>query len=932
MKAKTGRNIINTVDNILQVTKNTIQLNENYYDYYINKDDSLYMKQLPLLIQKSKMQAVAIKRRENEKNFIDREESDKKSNSIDKLVLPLNNIRNAQIRSKKLPPLCPFYSNKGELLRSVVKTSKLFNKQYLNDDILMSSPSSKKKVIKNVLGDGSNPGSNSIVINFDDFQNDFFFEPEYSSLVFKDSDIFGKTEYYFELIKNKINDFKVNEINDQTYKREKIFDKNKQKKNISLIFDSLSVKIYELKKENENEKTNKDVQIFEYNLPFIYLPLFYFKGEEKFKIILSKIIQWDNEKNKFLINENPEVIFKDILNNCIDFKEEKKEEQKKEIPHLEEQSLNRPSKQKFSMTMGGKKSLKKEMAGFKFNPLGSTIIEEQNLAQTMAGAIPSTYLTNLDDSKRRYDIVSQSSIYPTPKESNSINYINYNIFEFLWLTPNKNFKVCINTPIVTINIPKNNIKVKKYIDFELLFYLYENNFENWHFYLVKYLSSYKSFRTLLEEINSINECYNKDFYLTKPRIKNYVFNNTKIINIATIKQKDILENLIEGLMGIPEEKIENQHKDEKNNKSKFKNASKKEMIKIDKKEEEKKEDKKEEKKVENEKNDNKEKKLDNKENKENESNENEKNKNEDNINEKKEIDNNKEGNEENKEKYEKEKKEEKEEKDEKGTEGEKIDNDEKEEKKEKKENNEKEDKDEKGEKEEKDEKDEKGEKGEKVDKDEKVEKKDEKEEKDVNSVDKEKEKVEEISNTDLVNSTFVQKCFIAVVRFVDTKTFKAHEYKIYFNFNQFQKFQKMEKYIDKISFLIKFIDINHIKKSVTIDYKSLDNFDENEWIKDFNQYNTQYIKTLDNRTTNLPDYHRTNAEYLGMTKNSVIQIEIYTPISLARTLSESGSIKTEKILLNNDYQDKAVYVEKDDILKISKIFYNCYGEENAKKL
>ena len=31
-----------TVGNILQVTKNTIQLNENYYDYYINKDNSLY--------------------------------------------------------------------------------------------------------------------------------------------------------------------------------------------------------------------------------------------------------------------------------------------------------------------------------------------------------------------------------------------------------------------------------------------------------------------------------------------------------------------------------------------------------------------------------------------------------------------------------------------------------------------------------------------------------------------------------------------------------------------------------------------------------------------------------------------------------------------------------------------------------------------------
>ena len=147
--------------------------------------------------------------------------------------------------------------------------------------------------------------------------------------------------------------------------------------------------------------------------------------------------------------------------------------------------------------------------------------------------------------------------------------------------------------------------------------------------MVRYLSSFKSFRTLLEEINSINETSNKDFYLTKPRIKNYVFNNTKMVNIATIKKKDILENLIEGLMGIPEEK---------------------------------------------------------------------------------------------------------------------------------------------------------------------------------------KEEKEELSKADLVNSTFVQKCFLAVIRFVDTKTFKAQEYKIYFNFNQFKKFQKMEKYIDKISFLIKFIDINYTKK------------------------------------------------------------------------------------------------------------------------
>ena len=49
-----------TVGNILQVTKNTIQLSDNYYDYYINKDNDLYKKKLPLLIKKSNMQAISI--------------------------------------------------------------------------------------------------------------------------------------------------------------------------------------------------------------------------------------------------------------------------------------------------------------------------------------------------------------------------------------------------------------------------------------------------------------------------------------------------------------------------------------------------------------------------------------------------------------------------------------------------------------------------------------------------------------------------------------------------------------------------------------------------------------------------------------------------------------------------------------------------------
>ena len=169
MNSKTERTC-DTVGNILQVTKNTIKLNENYYDYYINKDNSLYIKQLPLLVQKANMQAIAIKKKEDEKNYLEGD-SPNKTEIIENAQLALNDIRNAQIRSKKLPPLCPFYSNKGELLRSVVTTSKIFNKQYLTDDIRNASPPPKEIKIRK-LNIKKRGDIVPIAINFDKFQID----------------------------------------------------------------------------------------------------------------------------------------------------------------------------------------------------------------------------------------------------------------------------------------------------------------------------------------------------------------------------------------------------------------------------------------------------------------------------------------------------------------------------------------------------------------------------------------------------------------------------------------------------------------------------------------------------------------------------------------------------------------------------------------
>ena len=59
-----------------------------------------------------------------------------------------------------------------------------------------------------------------------------------------------------------------------------------------------------------------------------------------------------------------------------------------------------------------------------------------------------------------------------------------------------------------------------------------------------------------------------------------------MINIATIKRNDILDNLIEGLMGIPEDKEE--HKEEKNKTDNKKTKEEEEKTKKENKDEKKK--------------------------------------------------------------------------------------------------------------------------------------------------------------------------------------------------------------------------------------------------------------------------------------------------------------------------------------------------------
>ena len=585
------------------------------------------------------------------------------------------------------------------------------------------------------------PEASFITLDFKDLEKDFFYEPEYLNLNYKDLDIFGRKKYYINYIKKIISSYKKIDFDvDNKTNIQKIFAKNKQKK-IILTLNSLSVKIYELKKDSIDGDENEQKEIFKYDLPFTYLPLFYYKGEEKFKIFLSKIIKYDNISNKFSIDEKADKIFKETLKHCLDYNlDEPKEDEIKSSRKLKKSSSNFISR---------KQTLKRNTQ-INRNNSNNQSNEGQNISQKVGVPNVDTYITNLEEIKKKFDNLSESVIYPSKKYK---NFMNFNIFEFLWITPDKIFKVCIYTPLIYVDIPSNKIKVAKYIDFELLFYIFEKKFKNWDFYVVKYLSSFKVFRSSLKQINSIDEINNKNFFISTPKIKNYSFNEVKMVHIISTKPKNSFENLIQDLgkdISIEE-------------KTNYSNSKKK-------------------------------------------------------------------------------------------------------------------------------------------------------------------------SNMNLITSTIVIKCFIAYIRIIDTKINSGKEFKVYFNFNQLKKFIKMEKHIDRISFLIKFIDFDFNKKNLSFNYKALDEFDEKNWIKNFKEYikkNNSFV--YNNKFYNVFE-NRISAEYLGIFKNFIIQIDIFTPISLIRNVNELGYISTDKILLKSEQQNKIIPIKNDNIAKLIKIFYDSFADEKIKSI
>ena len=468
----------NCIDSILKLTKSVVQNTDAFHNFYIHKNNKLFSKQLPLLIE-SKSSLSLIKDKSKNKN---------KNKLIKKIPFPLKYLRNEVKRSNKIPLLYPINNNKGEVIPLITVSNEIKSRNLsLNKSCnsTFSSLGSFPIQIQKKSNSFTNIKNNSL----DEFQKDFFSNDDYNNITYNEDDIFKNKEKYNKLIKEKINFLKNEKNVDQTCFFQKLFYYGKRKKKLELCFNSLVLNFEDISSKKNNNHKLKNLEL---NCPFQYLPLFYYKGYETFKKLLSYIIKFDEKGEKISIDEEAINTSLKILK---DYQIENSEKKKKNIISLNLSPIMPPLNH--------------------INHMNSSQIK--NLLFNNNNKIKS----------------SQNEFIVHSYDNNKNVLKKYNYYSFIWTTISKTYKVTIILPLIDLLIPQNSVSIKHFIDFELLFYLYNINFENWDFYITKYLSNFKKFRYLLEKLDSYYELNNQTFFLREPKSKFFTFSQEILFSIHT---------------------------------------------------------------------------------------------------------------------------------------------------------------------------------------------------------------------------------------------------------------------------------------------------------------------------------------------------------------------------------------------------------------
>ena len=322
-------------------------------------------------------------------------------------------------------------------------------------------------------------------VNYDLFVNDI----ACMNLKYDESRIYNvnRNAEIAELISQKINYFIKNENENQTT----FLMKDIQTKHLNL-----SIKLFPMKitfnEVNEHGETMK-TPFYMFNFPLSLLPVFYYKGIDNFKLILTKIINFSNDYSSITLNES--ALYEYLKSQA------QRDKYKQTLKTFKLNNL---------FTNGNNNSNSNNM--FKlFHAATTSSSHKRNSKKRLSNAYNMNIPLHNIKTIHIYNTSSSSSASTTSTTAKQQHLLSrgYKIV-FIWTTPYKQYHVVIETPKVVLIEKDIHLSIEQYIDGYMLFYLYESNFLNWDFYLMNYLFSFKKCRNIIDAI--VSKSNHKDHY------------------------------------------------------------------------------------------------------------------------------------------------------------------------------------------------------------------------------------------------------------------------------------------------------------------------------------------------------------------------------------------------------------------------------------
>ena len=418
------------------------------------------------------------------------------------------------------------------------------NKRYEN---------SKIKEKKNIYDISKNKILREIILN------------EYidEELIYEEQKILGDFKYYNRWIKTRLLQLKKEIPSEENVHRtfEKEY-KNSKYNKPTLTLNSLSISFY----------CKGKYHLF--HIPFEYMPLFYYKNMSYLKIILASIFKFDNDFEDIIIDYD-EIIY--ILSCSKQFEIKEEDDIENTDKRVQETRKNQIS---FTSLIKAQR-LVKNMSSKKLNNRINSLIEKltpENGAVTPKEVFRkkntlrvsnkrdikinnndniNNNANNVENNNQKKDIIPKIKKLKKDKvlEEKNMYKCIYNKFLFKWNTPKYNYDITVKAPEAIFQVGKTVLRA--YIDIELIFYLLENNFDNWDFYISQYIFSYKECHKKMGKlisVKSMNNIFSKKTNSLLPLLKN----SLSSINIK--ESKDIKEeklNISNNNIDSKDEKDEN---------------------------------------------------------------------------------------------------------------------------------------------------------------------------------------------------------------------------------------------------------------------------------------------------------------------------------------------------------------------------------------